>query len=245
MGLVVRGLIKRGGVWWVRVVVPADVRSVIGKTELLATLSTGDNIEAVRLGTPVIAQFKRQIADARGEVYAPPPADDRLTAALAQSRIATWKQVRIHEAEADSFNAAPVGSLWRDAGAVERATLIHALSQPDAAGRVEGFKDRLAEALGVRVDHPALEHIRVQSWFREAWETVERAKERFARGDFDIEEVVDEVAYEAPQDAPGGAVKANAGSKSAIGLEGLLDAFLRHENPPEARDIKRAWRLFT
>jgi len=68
MGLIVRGLIKRGSVWWVRVVVPADLRSVIGKTELLESLGTGDDVEAVRLGTPILAKFKQQIANARGQV---------------------------------------------------------------------------------------------------------------------------------------------------------------------------------
>ena len=86
MGLLVKGLIQKGRVWWVRVAVPPDVREAIGKTELLESLGTSDPAEAVRLGTPIITKFKQRIADARGQVYAPPPAADRLTAGLVQLR---------------------------------------------------------------------------------------------------------------------------------------------------------------
>lgn len=131
MGLVVRGLIKRGGVWWVRVAVPADVRSLLGKTELLESLGTGDDAEAVRLGTPVIVQFKRQIADARGCVYTPPKADDRLTPAIALSRLEAWERREIREAEANAFNEPPPGIDWY--GAHLRSELMYALGQRDAS----------------------------------------------------------------------------------------------------------------
>jgi len=246
MGLIVRGLIKRGGVWWVRVAVPADSRAAIGKTELLESLRTGDAAEAVRLATPIIAKFKQQIANARGQIYAPPPPNEPLTAALIEARVEAWERRAIRDAEVAYINgeAAP---LVGDAKA-ERSEFLYALSQPDAAAKVQQFKDRMAEALGVPINHRALDQQQFQFWFREAWRAVERAKERFAAGDFSEAEDEAGEAAEGSQSVPTAVEKPTKGksaSKGGMTLGGLLETFLRQENPPEAADIKRAWRLFT
>lgn len=181
-----------------RVVVPADVRSMFGKTELLESLGTGDDSEAVRLGTPIIAKFKRQIADARGQVSAPPPPDDRLTVGLVQSRFDAWERRAIRNAEAAYINDVIAPPSWSDKAT--RSDFLYALAQPDAAVKVQGFTDRMAEALAVPTNHPALDHRQFQFWFRQAWQRVERAVDRFAAGDFsDIEdgdEEADEGAHE-------------------------------------------------
>ena len=246
MGLIVRGLIKRGGVWWVRVVVPADVRSLFGKTELLESLGTGDDTEAVRLGTPIIAKFKRQIADARGKVSAPPPPDDRLTIGLVQSRIDAWERRAIRNAEAAYINDSIAPLSWSDKAT--RSDFLYALAQPDAAVKVQGFMDRMAEALAVPTNHPALDHRQFQFWFRQGWQRVERAVDRFAAGDFSEIEDGDEEADQGAHTVALAAVmpaKGKRAGKGGISLDGLLDAFLGEKAPPEAADIKRAWRLFT
>jgi integrase len=63
------------GIKWVRLVVPDDLVSVIGKKNLMDSLATKDNHAATERAPAVIAKFQRQIADARaklgGYVYVP------------------------------------------------------------------------------------------------------------------------------------------------------------------------------
>ena len=51
----------------VRVAVPADVRNVVGKVELIQPLQTGDFSEATKKWGPVYKAFKAQIAQARAK----------------------------------------------------------------------------------------------------------------------------------------------------------------------------------
>jgi hypothetical protein len=63
------------GVKWVRLVVPDDLVSVIGKKSLMETLATKDNRVATERAPAVIAKFQQQIAASRaklgGYVYVP------------------------------------------------------------------------------------------------------------------------------------------------------------------------------
>lgn len=59
------GLTLRGGTFYVRVVVPADVRGAIGKRELIESLQTGDRRDAERFYPEVIRRFRAAIAAAR------------------------------------------------------------------------------------------------------------------------------------------------------------------------------------
>jgi integrase len=63
------------GVKWVRLVVPDDLVSVIGKKNLMETLATKDNRVATERAPAVIAKIQQQIAEARaklgGYVYLP------------------------------------------------------------------------------------------------------------------------------------------------------------------------------
>ena len=63
------------GVKWVRLVVPDDLVSVIGKKNLMETLATKDNRVATERAPAVIAKIQQQIAEARaklgGYVYVP------------------------------------------------------------------------------------------------------------------------------------------------------------------------------
>jgi len=53
------------GLYYARVVVPKDVRPVVGKWELIESLKTGSFADAKKAAPPVLARFKRVIADAR------------------------------------------------------------------------------------------------------------------------------------------------------------------------------------
>jgi integrase len=63
------------GIKWVRLVVPDDLLSVIGKKNLMESLATKDNRVATDRAPAVIAKFQQQIAEARaklgGYVYVP------------------------------------------------------------------------------------------------------------------------------------------------------------------------------
>lgn len=61
------GLTLQRNTYIVRIVVPADVRPIIGKRELIQSLHTGDYSEAVKKWGPVHKAFKRQIQGARAK----------------------------------------------------------------------------------------------------------------------------------------------------------------------------------
>jgi hypothetical protein len=54
-----------GGTYYVRVVVPADVRDKLGKREFIESLKTGDRRDAERFYPEVFRRFKIAIATAR------------------------------------------------------------------------------------------------------------------------------------------------------------------------------------
>lgn len=56
------------GIKWVRLVVPDDLSSAIGKKNLMESLDTKDNRVASERAPAVIARFQTQIAEARGQV---------------------------------------------------------------------------------------------------------------------------------------------------------------------------------
>src|SRR6202045_4238756 len=58
MSIIPRHLQRRGGVWWHRLTVPPPLRPIIGKTELLRSLRTGDLARA--RGAAVIAEARAQ-----------------------------------------------------------------------------------------------------------------------------------------------------------------------------------------
>ena len=76
------------GTWEVRIVVPPDVRNIIGKNNLTKRLGRVTKSEANKLAAPVVAGFQFRIAQARGEPVA--EAADGFTHPI-------WGKVTIHE----------------------------------------------------------------------------------------------------------------------------------------------------
>ena len=58
-------ILVRGGVFYVRISVPKDLRDLVGKSELKRSLNTSDRGKAVLLAPPAIQAFQNQIAKAR------------------------------------------------------------------------------------------------------------------------------------------------------------------------------------
>ena len=59
-------IILRGGNWYVRLSVPADVRPILNRREYTASLKTGSKQEAQRLKLPFLQTWRDEIAEARG-----------------------------------------------------------------------------------------------------------------------------------------------------------------------------------
>lgn len=59
-------LVLRGGNWYVRLSVPADVRPILNRREYTASLKTGSKQEAQRLKLPFLQTWRDEIAEARG-----------------------------------------------------------------------------------------------------------------------------------------------------------------------------------
>src|SRR5438552_1769125 len=63
------GLILRGNVQWARMVIPRDVRAVMGKTEFLESLGNISECEAAAKAFPIRKAWAEQIARARSGTY--------------------------------------------------------------------------------------------------------------------------------------------------------------------------------
>ncbi|SEG15142.1 Site-specific recombinase XerD [Alcanivorax sp. DSM 26293] len=82
-------LILRGGNWYVRLSVPADVRPILNRREYTASLKTGSKQEAQRLKLPFLSAWRDAIAEARG--FAPDRAESQREGAyLASQAIETY-----------------------------------------------------------------------------------------------------------------------------------------------------------
>lgn len=60
-------ILLRGGTFYVRIAVPSELRSILGKTELKRSLSTKNRSDAALLAPPAIASFQRQLAEAAAQ----------------------------------------------------------------------------------------------------------------------------------------------------------------------------------
>jgi hypothetical protein len=65
------GLMKRGARWYLRVKVPARLRSALGREQLWKALGTSDRREAIRLYFPARAQLMAMFEQARRANYTP------------------------------------------------------------------------------------------------------------------------------------------------------------------------------
>jgi len=58
-------IVLRKGTWYLRKQIPADVRAIIGKSEMWVSLKTGDFQEAKKAAVPHAARIDRNIAEVR------------------------------------------------------------------------------------------------------------------------------------------------------------------------------------
>lgn len=182
---VMKGLEKRGGVWRVRIAIPADLRAQWGKREEIVSLHTGDEHDAIERGAPIIAAIKRRIKALRNPVQQTASTKAiptvRLRPEQAFEIIQAWRHDQIDRAYADAFDPIADSEL-RDVEAGSR--LRYALSDHSTLDRVVDFDDRLAAVLNRAPDSAVVHQPTVREWFRAAWLDVEAFSDRFSRLDF-------------------------------------------------------------
>lgn len=83
---------NKTGMFWARVTVPADLRESLGKAAWRRSTRTKDFEEARLTAGPWIAEWKRQIATARGRNPAAPSRPDLLGLPEAEKVLERWKQ---------------------------------------------------------------------------------------------------------------------------------------------------------
>lgn len=93
-----------GRVWYASLLVPKDVREVLGKVRFKQTLGTANRREAIHLAAPIVAHWKAQIKQARGSTNAVTNEALRWKQALMQApdedTKETWENVLSDKVEA-------------------------------------------------------------------------------------------------------------------------------------------------
>lgn len=185
----VKGLRRSGvtGLWEARKVIPAEVRAALGKTEFKVALNTKDELEAIRVGAPILADWSQQIADAQGRaaLAVAPIQRHQIDRDRAQLAIQRWRASRLKDALNLAFNGeleeAPVGFSDTMRAHVQ---MVGDLRDGDWRN-VPDFDARLSDALnsqGIMCDplHPAIPAMR--RWFAEALADVEDGIMEYRRG---------------------------------------------------------------
>jgi len=138
-------IVLRKGTYYVRVQVPADVQSVLGKREFWESLKTSNFHDAKKAAPPIIAKFKREIAAARNSAYGG-------RGQAARNALALWA---VKEAQRPTPSDGEINSDW---AAVQRVdALQRAWQDPEGWRAIEGF-DRTLAAILTRNGFPASEH---------------------------------------------------------------------------------------
>ena len=232
--VLMRHVLKRDGIWWVRINIPADLQAEWGKTAEWRSLKTSDDLEAMKAAPAIIAEIKGRIAAMRlGRQGAPAPqavtnAPIRLTPEQAISMIERWRNTELEAAYVQAYNG-ELHPLDGDERAL-RSARMYALSQPSPWDRIEEFNENHAAVIGVPLDHPALRHSR--GLFADAWLDMEREIDRFRFGDFSRWTPKFAVEPASPK----------AGDKIAgMKLSALLDRFIASKTPSEESDIRQVW----
>jgi integrase len=237
--VLMRHVLKRDGIWWVRINIPADLQAEWGKTAEWRSLKTSDDLEAMQAAPAIIAEIKGRIAAMRlGNLPAPTPqtaviAPIRLTPEQAISLIERWRNNQLEAAYVQAYNG-ELAPLDGDERAL-RSERMYALSQPSPWERIVGFHENHAAVIGVPLDHPALRHSR--GLFADAWLDMEREIDRFRLGDFSrwTPKIAAEPAlpkWDAKTD----------GKATGLKLSVLLERFIASKKPSEESDIRQVWR---
>lgn len=179
-----KGVVLRGGVYQVRITIPADVRAAYGVREDVRSLGTGNKVEAIRLAGPIIAEIKTRIEALRQPgppmvKVSAPVRHDVLDPRLVFDAFNQWRYDEIEGDYIAFSNGVGVAVPEEEPG------LRYNLQDYARLPLIACFEPRLASLLGVTADHPILKAPRVREHFRRAWVDVEHFNQRFSLGLFD------------------------------------------------------------
>jgi hypothetical protein len=238
---------KRGETYFVRVVIPEDVRHAFGQSTFTESLRTKDQVEAIERAAPIIAAIKRRIVEtrrSRSSSSRPAPTAARLVVVSPDDvydAVRHWRRDHVQQAYIDHANelVAPI-SQFSDEGRRLSETL-YAL-QRSAWDELSDFDNLYAAALNsqglaVSAGHPII--AKTRHWFGPAWHDAERRIAEFRRGEFSNWPEEDEApSPEAAANNAPVATKPTASEPAALRLGQLLDRYIERERPNEDRRLK-------
>ena len=153
---------NKNGMWSTRVVIPKELRPIIGRTELKRSLGTKEEREAKLLHPTVLAEFQAEIEKARRKLES----DARLTDGVIEAVIFEWKKAVVERFYGDAGAINPY--LMKSDGLIEGNNLpvLQVLDDIENLKR----KEQLDVARGESVDlerkarqllkyHNQLEHL--------------------------------------------------------------------------------------
>jgi integrase len=158
------------GTYEVRIVVPADCREKIGKSNLTRRIGRISKVEANRLAIPIVAEFNEQIAGARQAAVIGRDVTEMIDPARAMLAIARWSRREIERQRTLIFNGLdPEGPpdlnqetdawlAWRRNRNMRRATF--------QVGKIsDRYDEQIAnllaqEGIHVAVNHPVIRSLR-------------------------------------------------------------------------------------
>lgn len=228
---------SKNGQWEVRVVVPADCRERIGKSNLTRRLGRVTRSEANRLAADIVAEFKAQIEKARK----PLPPQVTLKPNRAIAALGRWRDSEIARVRIERFNAPGYGSpsdlskfgAWvEEIGDMGRDR--HQLRQRLSAGMLGRAHDAtilsiLAEnGMHVEANHPAMPSLR--NSFAQMLIAVMDAEDAARHGDYGAH------TEEAPTSASGV-------FRPKVTTEELIIGYAAERQPPPAT-LARFRRMF-
>ena len=228
---------SKNGQWEVRIVVPADCRERIGKSNLTRRLGRVTRSEANRLAADIVAEFKAQIEKARQPL--PPLVTLKPNQAIAA--LGRWRDSEIARVRLERFNAPGYGSpsdISKFGSWVEQIGNMgrerHELRQRLSAGMLRLEQDAtilsvLADnGMQIEATHPAMPALR--NSFAQMLIAVMDAEDAARYGDYG---------------APNEEVPTSSGSppRSKVSTGDLIDGYAAERQPPSAT-IARWKRMF-
>jgi integrase len=238
-------LLERNGIFYVRVVIPSDVRrSFGGRTAAWRSLRTRDPVKALELGAPIVADIQRQIERARRHPHAdeaPEPVSVPLDPDLAWAAIQRWRRRSIDRSYVRWFNEAPpvAASLSDEASARSRLRAKLRAYQVDLIPEFDGalLGALRSENVILEESHPALPNLR--RWFCEAWADVEDYDEKFRWGKFAEWEMIgsERTTLNDPHPAPAPLLHSGTSATADLTITELLNAFIASQRP-SSRDAQ-------
>ncbi len=184
MGKLPSGLSRRGNVYQIRRRVPDEIRSIIGKTEIIESLGTGDVGIARELHAARNAEIEKQFSKARRELHA-----DKLlplTIEQAKAYARQWfknEYARGHKEASEAFGNAGLDDLVQNLD--EEESYIKTASDPEIMPTLQQIASKILKEHGysANVDTSGAGYWELVNLVRRGWLEENRRLLRFLQGE--------------------------------------------------------------